>query len=128
MPELPEVETVRRELEPHITGNTIISAKVLSPSLRSPLPQDMSELLTDNNIVSITRRAKYLLFMIDCGLTMVVHLGMTGRLSIDNNKGYFQHNFAVYGKAGSDCRRCGGTISKTYQGGRATFFCAGCQV
>lgn len=271
MPELPEVETVMRALEPHVMGSTIVAAKVLSPALRISLPQDMEKTISSREIVSIKRRARYLLFELSNGLTMVVHLGMTGRLtiavksyipvkhdhvilylddralvyndprrfglidlietnkilshklfanlglepfdkdftanylkeklkirqipikgaimdnktlvgvgniyasealflasisplrkandlsllecerlvsaikivlqnaidsggssirdfvSIDNNKGYFQHNFAVYGRAGSNCRKCSAVIVKIYQGGRATFFCRRCQ-
>jgi len=271
MPELPEVETVMRALEPHVKGSIIASAKVLSPALRIPLLQDMEKTISSQEIISIKRRAKYLLFELSSSLTMVVHLGMTGKLtivakshtpvkhdhviiylndralvyndprrfglidliktnellshklfanlgpepfdkdftacylqeklkarrvpikvaimdnkvlvgvgniyasealflaglsplrkandlslpecerlvaaikrvlqdaidsggssirdfvSIDNNKGYFQHNFALYGKAGGNCRNCFASIVKIYQGGRATFFCSRCQ-
>lgn len=272
MPELPEVETVLRALKPHVVGNTIAGARVLFPTLRLPLPHNMEELLSSRLIVGIKRRAKYLMFELDGELTMLVHLGMTGRLtigradylpikhdhviiylndsamvyndprrfgmidlietykmlehkllcnlgpeplesdftaeylaqalknrqipiktaimdgkilvgvgniyasealfmtsisperkagslsssecgrlaasikkvlqdaidsggssirdfvSIDSNKGYFQHHFAVYGKGGKPCQVCLGAITKIYQSGRATFFCPNCQV
>ncbi len=48
-------------------------------------------------------------------------------MSIDNNEGYFQHNFAVYGRVGGSCRRCSVAIVKIYHGGRMTFFCPRCQ-
>jgi formamidopyrimidine-DNA glycosylase len=272
MPELPEVETVLRALKPPIIGNTIAAVKVLSRSLRIPIPKLMHETLSSKSIIDIKRRAKYLLFELSSGLTMVVHLGMTGRIttaptsytcikhdhviihlsdkvlvyndprrfgmidivethqlmqhklfaslgpeplessftgkylakilkarklpikmalmdnkilvgvgniyasealflasispirkggdlsedecaklaasikrvlndaiasggssirdfvSIENNKGYFQHHFAVYGKGGKPCSVCASVIIKTYQGGRATFFCEACQL
>lgn len=81
MPELPEVETVLRALGPHITGSTITTAQILFPVLRAPLPQDIIELISSRQIMEIKRRAKYLLFELS-GITMVVHLGMTGRLTI----------------------------------------------
>lgn len=82
MPELPEVETIIRALEPHIKRSTIMSAKVLTPALRIPIPQDIEKLIFSKEIVSIERRAKYLLFHLSGDLTMVIHLGMTGKLTV----------------------------------------------
>jgi formamidopyrimidine-DNA glycosylase len=83
MPELPEVETVRRALEPFITGSTIMLAEVLSATLRTPLPQDIEKDISFRRIISVQRRAKYLLFELNGGVTIVIHLGMTGRLILE---------------------------------------------
>ena len=81
MPELPEVETTRRGLAAHLTGLTISDVIVRNAKLRWPIRQDMPELLRGRTIVSLKRRAKYLLM--DCGSgTLILHLGMSGSLRI----------------------------------------------
>lgn len=84
MPELPEVETVLQALKPHVVGSTIAKASVLFPVLRLPLPHNMTELLASKLIINIKRRAKYIMFELEGGLTLLVHLGMTGRLTVAN--------------------------------------------
>jgi len=85
MPELPEVETVRRGISPLLTGKTIVSVTSRIVGLRWPLPADLDALLTGKTVRAVTRRAKYLL--LDCGDgTLILHLGMTGHLRvIDKN-------------------------------------------
>ena len=81
MPELPEVETTRRGLAAHLTGLTISDVIIRNAKLRWPIPQNMPELLRGCIIVSLKRRAKYLLM--DCGSgTLILHLGMSGSLRI----------------------------------------------
>lgn len=81
MPELPEVETTRRGIAPHLVGQEIAHAIIRNPSLRWPILSDLSEILTGLTIQAVTRRAKYLL--LDCGLgTLIFHLGMSGSLRI----------------------------------------------
>jgi formamidopyrimidine-DNA glycosylase len=81
VPELPEVETTRRGLAAHLTGLTISDVIIRNAKLRWPIPQDMPELLRGCTIVSLKRRAKYLLM--DCGSgTLILHLGMSGSLRI----------------------------------------------
>ena len=81
MPELPEVEITRRGLAAHLTGLTISDVIIRNAKLRWPIPQDMPELLRGCTIVSLKRRAKYLLM--DCGSgTLILHLGMSGSLRI----------------------------------------------
>lgn len=82
MPELPEVETVRRGLLPHLEGKQICSAKVFSRKLRQPIPDNFEEILQGSRIITIERRAKYLLFDLQERDTLVVHLGMTGSFHI----------------------------------------------
>lgn len=79
MPELPEVETTRRGLAPHLVGATISACVIRNARLRWPIPLDMP--LQGRQILSLTRRAKYLL--LDCGNgTLILHLGMSGSLRI----------------------------------------------
>lgn len=82
MPELPEVETVRRGLLPVLEGRRIALAKVNRPDLRWPLPDRMAERLNDQTVVALRRRSKYLLADLSSGETLIVHLGMSGRLLI----------------------------------------------
>ena len=81
MPELPEGETTRRGIAPHIVGQTIAQVIVRNPRLRWPVPDELPSLLTGLTIQTVTRRAKYLL--LDCGAgTLIMHLGMSGSLRI----------------------------------------------
>jgi formamidopyrimidine-DNA glycosylase len=79
MPELPEVETTRRGLAPHVVGRTIERVEVREPRLRWPVAKRLPEALTGARIASLERRAKYLLFGTEAG-TLLVHLGMSGSL------------------------------------------------
>ena len=81
MPELPEVETTRRGLEPHVVGRRIREVVVRNRNLRWPVPRDLARRLEGEEVRAIRRRGKYLVF--DCGPGhLLVHLGMSGRLSI----------------------------------------------
>ena len=85
MPELPEVETVRRGLEPILVGNAFARVEQRRSDLRFPLPKRFGERLSGRKIEALDRRAKYLLARLDHGEVLVMHLGMTGRFSIDQN-------------------------------------------
>jgi len=87
MPELPEVETVRRGLEPILVGNAFARVEQRRPDLRFPLPKRFGERLSGRKIEALDRRAKYLLARLDDGEVLVMHLGMTGRFSIDRANG-----------------------------------------
>ena len=92
MPELPEVETVRRGLEPVMTDTVIESAQVNRPDLRWPLPVNMSERLTGQRVVGLRRRSKYILCDLEGGETLLIHLGMSGRMLISGAQvGAFAH-------------------------------------
>lgn len=82
MPELPEVETVRRGLAPVLEGATITLATANRPDLRLPIPVDFSERLTGNRIERLHRRSKYILIECADGLVVILHLGMSGRVTI----------------------------------------------
>jgi formamidopyrimidine-DNA glycosylase len=83
MPELPEVEVLRRSLEPHLIGDRIERVEVRNPALREPV--DVARLrraAKGREIVALRRRSKYLLIDLEGGWTVVVHLGMSGRLTV----------------------------------------------
>ena len=81
MPELPEVETTRRGLTPHVVGSTIRAVHVHNPNLRWPVPIDYARQVTGQRVDAIERRAKYLLWHSSRG-SSIVHLGMSGSLRI----------------------------------------------
>src|SRR6185369_12274835 len=87
MPELPEVETVRRGLEPILVGNAFARVEQRRPDLRFPLPNRFGERLSGRRVEALDRRAKYLLARLDDGEVLVMHLGMTGRFAIDHANG-----------------------------------------
>jgi formamidopyrimidine-DNA glycosylase len=81
MPELPEVETTRRGLEPHLVGRRITAVRVREPRLRWPVPGDLAARLAGQRVLAVERRAKYLLLRLDRG-TLILHLGMSGSLRV----------------------------------------------
>ncbi|SFJ12792.1 bifunctional DNA-formamidopyrimidine glycosylase/DNA-(apurinic or apyrimidinic site) lyase [Jannaschia pohangensis] len=84
MPELPEVETVRRGLTPALEGARLIRVDVNRADLRWPFPERMAERMTGARITGLGRRSKYLLLHLDRGETLIVHLGMSGRMVVDD--------------------------------------------
>lgn len=82
MPELPEVETVRRGLQPVLVGSRVSGLDARRPDLRFPFPERFAERMVGQDIVSLERRAKYLIASLSGGEDLVMHLGMTGRFSI----------------------------------------------
>ena len=85
MPELPEVETVRRGLAPVMEGRRILSAELRRADLRWPFPERMAERLAGARVDVLGRRSKYLLAGLDTGETLLVHLGMSGRMQVDQS-------------------------------------------
>ena len=93
MPELPEVETVRRGLEPVMTGAQIAHAQVNRPDLRWPFPPRMAERLTGARVLALRRRSKYILADLSTGESLLIHLGMSGRILITGAPvGQFHHD------------------------------------
>lgn len=92
MPELPEVETVRRGLLPVMEGRRILQARVNRPDLRWPLPPRMAERLTGATVTALRRRSKYILADLSTGETLLIHLGMSGRMLVSGAAlGQFHH-------------------------------------
>jgi formamidopyrimidine-DNA glycosylase len=93
LPELPEVETVRRGLEPVLQDRVILRAEVRRPDLRWPFPPRLAERLQGARVTGLGRRSKYLLAGLDRGETLIVHLGMSGRLLVSGVAlGAFHHD------------------------------------
>ena len=81
MPELPEVETTRRGIAPHITGRRIAEFRLREPRLRWPVPPALPRAVAGAQVTAVERRAKYLLLHTDRG-SILIHLGMSGSLRI----------------------------------------------
>ncbi len=92
MPELPEVETTRRGIQPFVEGETINNMTVRHRGLRWPVPEGLEQLLIGQIVHQVSRRAKYLLLQCDTG-TLMIHLGMSGRLRVlDNDDNIAKHD------------------------------------
>ncbi len=99
MPELPEVETVRRGLEPILAGARLGQVRQNRPDLRFPFPDDFAQRLEGVEVERVGRRAKYLLMPLSSGETWVTHLGMTGRFTLDGRQlGEFEEPAPICGK------------------------------
>ncbi len=81
MPELPEVETTRRGVEPHAVGRRVAALRIYDRRLRWPVPADLARRITCQTVQALTRRSKYLLFHFPKG-TLLMHFGMTGTLRV----------------------------------------------
>jgi formamidopyrimidine-DNA glycosylase len=96
MPELPEVETVRRGLQPVLEGARLTKVEARRPDLRFPFPERFSERLTGRTITALGRRAKYLTMHVQDGPVLICHLGMSGSFRIETGDdgetpGVFHH-------------------------------------
>jgi formamidopyrimidine-DNA glycosylase len=103
MPELPEVETVRRGLEPCLAGRRIVRVEQRRRDLRFPFPDNFAARLEGQTVDALTRRAKYMLWRLSGGETLVVHLGMTGRFTVTQGHrrqrpGAFAHEAGEHAK------------------------------
>ena len=93
MPELPEVETVRRGLAPAMEGAVITRARVNRPDLRWPFPEGMAGRLTGQRVLGLRRRSKYILVDLESKETLLIHLGMSGRMLVSGDPlGQFVHD------------------------------------
>ena len=91
MPELPEVETVVQGLLTVITGKLIKTVTINRPNLRWPFPKGMKERLEGNVVLNVNRRSKFILVELSLGKTMIMHLGMSGRVLIHQGKAQNNH-------------------------------------
>jgi len=82
MPELPEVETVMRGLQPHLEGHRIAHVQLNRKDLRVPFPRGFAKALEGARVERLQRRAKYMLWYLDTGRAVIVHLGMSGKFTI----------------------------------------------
>ncbi|MEO1564231.1 MAG: bifunctional DNA-formamidopyrimidine glycosylase/DNA-(apurinic or apyrimidinic site) lyase [Pseudomonadota bacterium] len=96
MPELPEVETVKRGIAPYLEGATITAARFNRMDLRWPFPTDIAIRLTGQVVTGLRRRAKYILIDLASGDVVLIHLGMSGRILIGGDlAGEFTHDTGV---------------------------------
>src|SRR3954453_15262458 len=96
MPELPEVETVRRGLQPVMEGARFVRVEMRRPDLRFPFPQNFNKRLEGQSVVGLGRRAKYLLAELTSGEVLLMHLGMSGSFRVvhgsdESGPGKFHH-------------------------------------
>ena len=84
MPELPEVETTMRGIEPHICGEILKKMVIRNRNLRWPIPKNLEKILAGEVIRTLSRRGKYIIFQLDKG-SVLLHLGMSGRLRVLEN-------------------------------------------
>src|ERR1043166_9696605 len=82
VPELPEVETVRMGLKPALEGHRILRVQTRRGDLRIPFPEGFGQRLTGRTVTKLLRRAKYILAELNSGETLVIHLGMSGRMAV----------------------------------------------
>jgi len=104
MPELPEVETVRRGLAPWMEGRIFAAVKARVPRLRLPLPDDLGQRLTGRRIGVLGRRGKYLLVPFEGGEVLIVHLGMSGRMTVNQDPELVpgRHDHVIFEIKGKD--------------------------
>jgi formamidopyrimidine-DNA glycosylase len=99
VPELPEVETVKRGLSPTMEGARITYLELRRANLRFPFPQDFSNSVSGQTVTSLSRRAKYLLINLENNQTIIAHLGMSGSFRVNNEAlGDFHHPRTEFGK------------------------------
>ena len=99
MPELPEVETVCSGLRPAMEGNIINKLELRRNDLRWPFPKDIADRTNGKRVIGVRRRAKYILIDLSSDQTIIIHLGMSGRILIDTtNKGIFNYNSNIFEK------------------------------
>lgn len=99
MPELPEVETVKAGIAPVMEGSVIARAEVNRPDLRWPFPERMAERLTGQRVMGLRRRSKYILVDLASAETLLIHLGMSGRMLVSGHTvGEFHHPHPVPAK------------------------------
>src|SRR5215813_15664008 len=84
MPELPEVETIRRHLAPHVEGRRIDEVRILDPRWSRPLaPAELEQALRGRRVERLSRRGKYLVWELEDDVFLLMHLRMTGTLLLD---------------------------------------------
>jgi formamidopyrimidine-DNA glycosylase len=120
MPELPEVETVRRGLAPVLEGARLTRVEQRRPDLRFPFPEGFVQSLTGARIERLDRRAKYLLGHLDRGDVLVMHLGMTGRFEIEAAEGAVRPGEFLY--ASPPDPKHAHVVFETDGGARVTYY------
>ena len=117
MPELPEVETVRRGLEPEMVGRAITKVVVRRPDLRFRFPENFAQRITGHTVKAVSRRSKYIWIHLSSGETLIVHLGMSGQVNIDHDgtREIGKHNHVSFFPLFTDSTDCGTEIVNSFQ-------------
>ncbi|OUJ13514.1 bifunctional DNA-formamidopyrimidine glycosylase/DNA-(apurinic or apyrimidinic site) lyase [Acetobacter okinawensis] len=105
MPELPEVETVMRGMQIALQDRTIVQTIIRRHDLRWQIPADFSTQVTGARILGFYRRGKYILIRLSCGQSIILHLGMSGRVVLDSPEPPQRHEHVVF--VTDDGKRCG---------------------
>jgi formamidopyrimidine-DNA glycosylase len=105
VPELPEVETVKRGLQPTVEGRKFTYVETRRDDLRIPFPDDFENRLTGRRVQKLWRRAKYIMADLDAGETLVIHLGMSGRITVYNTTKAFRPGAFHYPTDGDEIGR-----------------------
>jgi formamidopyrimidine-DNA glycosylase len=121
MPELPEVETVRRGLEPALVGARIERAELRRPDLRFPFPKDFSARLAGQTVRGLSRRAKYLVADLSSGEALIMHLGMSGRFLVERADRAASAPGTFYHGAGEGVRAHDHVVFHLSNGARITY-------
>ena len=97
MPELPEVETIVRGISPFLEGATIKKIKLNRADLRWPFPENFANRIKEAKVLNLKRRSKYILVHLSTGETLLIHLGMSGRILVSDTKigNYFYESSKV---------------------------------
>jgi formamidopyrimidine-DNA glycosylase len=97
MPELPEVETVRLGLQPALEGRRFTRVETRRADLRVPFPKEFARRVTGRRVLRLRRRAKYILADLDNGETLIIHLGMSGRMAVyASGAGQGKHDHVIF--------------------------------
>lgn len=121
MPELPEVETVRRGLAPALVGARIVRVELRRPDLRFPFPKDFSRRLKGQEVRSLARRAKYLVADLGSGEALIMHLGMSGRFLVERPDAAASAPGTFYYGAGEGARAHDHVVLYLSNGARVTY-------
>jgi formamidopyrimidine-DNA glycosylase len=121
MPELPEVETVRRGLEPALLGRTFVRVATRRADLRFPFPANFARRLTGARVVRLERRAKYVIAHLSSGEALVMHLGMTGRFHVQKGGEKTAHLLGDYEQDVGDDPKHMHAVFDIEGGGRVTY-------
>ena len=96
MPELPEVETTKRGIEPYLTDKNFKSIEIRNNKLRIPFNVEFLDFITKKKITEINRRAKYITIEFSNGYSLLIHLGMTGNLRVTKSENFQKHDHLIF--------------------------------
>lgn len=97
MPELPEVETIKKAIQQTLKDAVFLDVQINNPHLRKPVPSDLPQILKNAKIIQYRRIAKYIVFSLDNSYSLIIHLGMSGTIRLSKNRGQPQkHDHLIF--------------------------------